>query len=167
MARQLWAYIFFFFFKWCISTRWHWKWSNDTTCGPPGLKSEHRDAAETGFSSVPLDTSSERLWHLAKHYKLFCNIYKKKKMTDICVFFVGFNGSGHLAHSPGQNEKKKKNDHKRKKQNKTSTRHTAKTFWLTKCMTVQTYIHFSNNLQTSVYTSAPLFTIVVEYISVS
>lgn len=29
-------------------------------------------------------------------------------MTDICVFFVGFNGSGHLTHSPGQNEKKKK-----------------------------------------------------------
>lgn len=34
-------------------------------------------------------------------------------------------------------------------------------------MTVQTYIHVSNNLQTLVYTSAPLFTIVVEYISVS
>lgn len=34
-------------------------------------------------------------------------------------------------------------------------------------MTVQTYIHVSDNLQTLVYTSAPLFTIVVEYISVS
>lgn len=42
-------------------------------------------------------------------------------MTDTCVFFVGFNVSGHLTHSPGQNEKKRKWSQKEKikqKQNK-------------------------------------------------
>lgn len=70
-----------------------------------------------------VDSSPERLWHLAKHYKLFCNIYKKKKMTDICVFFVGFNVSGHLTHSPGQNEKKKKMITKGKKKTKRKQAH--------------------------------------------
>lgn len=87
-------------------------------------------------------------------------------MTIIHVFFkefLAFNVSVHfLTHSLNQNKKKK--NHKRKKKQAHST---PLKLWLTNCMTVQTYIHVSNNLQTLVYTSAPLFTIVVEYISVS
>lgn len=68
-----------------------------------------------------------------------------------------------LTHSLIQNKKKKKITKEKEKQ----AHSTPLKLGLTKCMTVQTYIHVSNNLQTLVYTSAPLFTIVFEYISVS
>lgn len=71
-------------------------------------------------------------------------LFKESVQCNLTVYL--------LTHSLNLNKPKRKE----KPGGKTSTQHAAKTL-THKSMTVQTYIHVSNNLQTLVYTSAPFF----------